>query len=171
MQINDDSLKVVVIGNFDIAARTASVNFPATGTWHSYLTKTSINVTGGSANLTLQPGEYHVYLNKDLSSNLVTAITNPALPRLDVKLGIYPNPISSKTILSYTLDASEKVYIDLVSVDGTVISRLYNGIKQRGTHTLNVGNDHFYRYKLKAGVYMIMVKTSRGQNAVKILLN
>ena len=171
MQINDDSLKVVVIGNFDITARTASFNFPATGTWHSYLTKTSINVTGGSANITLQPGEYHVYLNKDLSSNLVTAITNPALPRLDAKLSVYPNPVISKSTVSYTLASSEEVMVDLVSVDGTLISRLYKGIKPAGKHALVVGRDLIGKNNLNSGVYMIMVKTSKGQNAVKILFN
>lgn len=171
MQINDDSLKVVVIGNFDIAARTASFNFPATGTWHSYLTKTSINVTGGSANITLQPGEYHVYLNKDLSSNLVTSITNPGLPVLDAKLSVYPNPVISKSTVSYTLSSSEEVMVDLVSIDGTVISRLYKGVKPAGKHTLVVGRDLAGKDNLNSGVYMIMVKTSRGQNAVKILIN
>ena len=171
MQINEDSLKVVVVGNFDITAKTASVNFPSTGTWYSYLTKTSINVSGGASNLTLQPGEYHVYLNKDLSSNLVTAITNPALPVLDTKLQLYPNPAISNTTLSYTLARPEQVTIDLVSTDGALISRLYAGLKPAGINTLIVKRDYAGQAKIKSGVYMIMLKTSRGQKAVKILFH
>jgi hypothetical protein len=169
MQINDDSLKVVVIGNFDITAKTVLVNFPSNGTWHSYLTKTSINVSGGSSNLTLQPGEYHVYLNKDLSSNLVTAITNPALPVLDTKIQLYPNPVISNATLSYTLASPELVNIDLVSSDGITISRLYSGIKPSGKHSLNINRNDIEQVKINPGVYMIMVKTSKGQKAVKLL--
>jgi hypothetical protein len=169
MQINDDSLKVVVVGNFDITAKTASVSFPSTGTWHSYLTKTSINVAGGSANLTLQPGEYHVYLNKDLASNLVTAITNPSLPVLNTKLQLYPNPVISSATVSYTLASTEQVTIDLVSTDGVIISRLYAGLKPPGKHNLIIGKDQIDQVSIKSGVYMVMIKTSRGQKAVKIL--
>ena len=169
MQINDDSLKVVVIGNFDITSKTALVNFPSNGTWHSYLTKTSINVSGGSSNLTLQPGEYHVYLNKDLSGNLVTAINNPALPVLNTKIQLYPNPVISNTTLSYTLASPELVNIDLVSTDGIIISRLYSGVKASGKHSMIIGRNDIDKVKIKPGVYLIMVKTSKGQKAVKIL--
>jgi len=84
---------------------------------------------------------------------------------------VYPNPVISKATLAYTLASSDHVTIDLVSIDGTTISRLYAGVKSAGKHTLVVGRDLIGNEKLKSGVYMIMVKTSSGQNAVKILLN
>ena len=64
--ISGDSLKVMVLGNFDVVAQTASVSFPATGTWYSYLTDSTTNLASTSVNVTLQPGEYYVFTNKNI---------------------------------------------------------------------------------------------------------
>ena len=63
MEVYDNSLKIVVIGNFDVVAQTGSVTFPSSGTWTDYLNGAPINATGTPQSFTLQPGEYHVYLN------------------------------------------------------------------------------------------------------------
>jgi 1,4-alpha-glucan branching enzyme len=66
MEVYDNSLKVVVIGNFDVVSQTGSVTFPSAGTWYDYINGTPITATGASQSFTLQPGEYHVFLNADL---------------------------------------------------------------------------------------------------------
>ena len=52
---------VEVVGNFDVVSSTSGVSFPSTGTWYDNITGTSINVTTTPYNMTLAPGEYHVY--------------------------------------------------------------------------------------------------------------
>ena len=69
IEVNDNSLKLVVMGNFDVVPQTGSVTFQNAGTWYDYLNNTTITATGAAQSFTLQPGEYHVYLN-----------TNAALP-------------------------------------------------------------------------------------------
>lgn len=72
MQVNTNALKIVVIGNFDIANQTLSITFPAAGTWYPYVkggskydvTPTHI-ATGGAQSFTLVPGEYYVFLDRD----------------------------------------------------------------------------------------------------------
>ncbi len=66
LSISSDSLKVMVLGNFDVAASTATVTFPSTGIWHSYLTDSTTNIASTSVTVTLQPGEYYVFTNKDV---------------------------------------------------------------------------------------------------------
>jgi glycosidase len=66
IQLLDPSANVEVVGNFDVVAQPATINFPATGTWYDNLTGTSINVTSTSFPVTLAPGEYHVYSNTPL---------------------------------------------------------------------------------------------------------
>ncbi len=66
MEVYDNNLKIVVIGNFDVISQTGSVTFPSAGTWTDYLNGTQITATGASQSFTLQPGEYHVYLNADI---------------------------------------------------------------------------------------------------------
>jgi len=54
--------KLVVVGNFDVTAQSASISFPSTGTWYDFLNGTTINVSGNSYTFTnLNPGEYHVF--------------------------------------------------------------------------------------------------------------
>src|SRR5262249_52077625 len=63
-----DSLKVMVIGNFDTTSKTASVTFPSTGTWNSYLTDSTTTIATTIINVTLQPGEYYVFTNKNVKT-------------------------------------------------------------------------------------------------------
>jgi 1,4-alpha-glucan branching enzyme len=60
------NLSVMVFGNFGVNAKTATVTFPSTGTWFSYLTTKTISVGSTSYSVTLQPGEYYVYTNKNI---------------------------------------------------------------------------------------------------------
>ncbi len=56
--------QLVVVGNFDVVTQTGSVTFPSSATvYRDYLNGTATSITSGSQSFTLQPGEYHVYLN------------------------------------------------------------------------------------------------------------
>jgi glycosidase len=59
----DPTANVVVVGNFDVVTNTATITFPATGTWYDNLNGTTLNVTSTAFPMTLAPGEYHLYSN------------------------------------------------------------------------------------------------------------
>ncbi|MCW3089119.1 MAG: type sorting protein [Ferruginibacter sp.] len=78
-------MQVTVISNLDVVPQTRTITFQTAGKWYNYLgngTGTGINgATGNSFDLaaaaqsiTLQPGEYHVYINQP--SNIYTFIGN-----------------------------------------------------------------------------------------------
>lgn len=165
LQVNDDSLKILVVGNFDLTAKTATVNFPATGTWYSYLTKTSINVPATSHSITLQAGEYHVYLNRDLSNTLVTSINNPRLPELNVNLSVYPNPSSSQAEIAYFLKETTQVKLELLDMLGRPIDTLFEGKKLAGQHREKMIKDKLN--SLKPGTYTILISTPKGKQTIK----
>jgi 1,4-alpha-glucan branching enzyme len=54
------SVNVITVGNFDVNTQTQTVDFPTAGTWYDYMTGTTITVSLHT-NLTLAPGEYHIY--------------------------------------------------------------------------------------------------------------
>lgn len=60
---------VEVIGNFDVVPHTATVTFPVAGGWYDNLNGSSINIPAIPYNITLAPGEYHVYSNVPLKDN------------------------------------------------------------------------------------------------------
>jgi 1,4-alpha-glucan branching enzyme len=66
IQLLDPTADVEVIGNFDVVPEPAVLSFPSTGTWYDNITGTSINITSLPYNVTLAPGEYHVYSNVPL---------------------------------------------------------------------------------------------------------
>ena len=71
---NSSGIKVTVVANLDVVSQTKAVTFQSTGDWTNYIsngTGTGINgATGSNFNLTataqtisLQPGEYHIYVS------------------------------------------------------------------------------------------------------------
>lgn len=66
IQLTSSSNNVEVVGNFDVVSQTSGVSFPSTGTWYDNITGSSINVTSLPYNMTLAPGEYHVYSSSQL---------------------------------------------------------------------------------------------------------
>ncbi|UAY51596.1 alpha-amylase family glycosyl hydrolase [Ferruginibacter albus] len=70
---NSSGMKITVIANFDITAQTRTITFQTTGNWYNYqsngtssgangATGSIYNVSTASQSITLQPGEYHVYV-------------------------------------------------------------------------------------------------------------
>jgi hypothetical protein len=82
LQVTTDSLKICVIGNFDVVTQTGSVTFQNAGAWYPYVkggtqfdANPSITATGGSQSFTLAAGEYYVFLNRDVSALLPAVYT------------------------------------------------------------------------------------------------
>ncbi len=63
MNLWSSTLQVTVYGNFDVVQQSGNVSFPSNGTWYNLLTGTTISVSGYTKSVTLNPGEYYVYVN------------------------------------------------------------------------------------------------------------
>lgn len=61
IQMTDASNSIEVVGNFAVVPQTATITFPATGTWIDNFTGATINVATLGYSMTLAPGEYHLY--------------------------------------------------------------------------------------------------------------
>jgi len=125
LKVNSDSLKIMVIGNFDVIAATSTVTFQNAGTWYNYLSGGTRIATGGAETITLQPGEYYVYVNKDVN-NLVTA-----LPLKLMSFGATPN---SNNITLAWLTANE------VNVKEFVIERSFDGLEFNAIASVSARN-------------------------------
>ncbi len=169
LQINGDSLKVVVIGNFDIAARTSTINFPSTGTWYSYLNGTSINLNSTSSSMTLEPGEFHVYLNRNLSNTIITSVSQPISPQTD-QLTIIPNPIHESTMIGYKLLDASQVDISVYDNQGRIVKEIMRGFKHAGQHQIPLPKSQLSSKILGNGIYYVVLKTNKGTLISKQLL-
>lgn len=75
-QITDNAssgIKLNIVANLDVTAQTRTITFQSTGNWYNYLgngtgsglngaTDAGFNLASTSQSITLQPGEFHVYL-------------------------------------------------------------------------------------------------------------
>jgi hypothetical protein len=155
-----------IIGNFDVNSQSASFTFPSAGTWYDYLNGVTISSTGTAQNINLLPGEYHVYLNRNLINAVVTA--DPGAPnttdKLEVK--IFPNPSAQDVVMDLKLHESGNVEIDLMNSHGQRIQSLFNAFRTKGTHRLSL----IINQSIAAGNYIIRVKTKTSIKTVKFIV-
>ena len=59
--LKNTAFDVVIIGNFDVSAKSVSANFTKTGTWFEYFTGEENVVSNTTQSITLNPGEYKMY--------------------------------------------------------------------------------------------------------------
>ena len=74
IEINHSDMDVRVIGNFDVVAGTITPNFSKTGDWYDYFSGETLTVSDKVMNISLDPGEYHIYTTKQLTTpNIISA--------------------------------------------------------------------------------------------------
>jgi 1,4-alpha-glucan branching enzyme len=156
-----DTSHLVVVGNFDVAAQSGTVTFPAAGTWYDYLNNTTFTATGSAQSINLQPGEYHVYLNRNVNNVTSTPVVNVPWNGTTLEALAFPNPSASNFTVEIKLPQRSAVSIDLYSHTGQYIAQVYNGFAGSGTRQIPVK-----RNGLPAGIYYLHVKT---KTAVKTL--
>ena len=80
--------KITVVANMDVTAQSRTVTFQASGDWTNYVsngTGTGINgasatnftLTTASQSVTLQPGEYHIYVQAAPCQTIAPTVTTP----------------------------------------------------------------------------------------------
>src|ERR1035438_909713 len=75
--IRSTEMDVTIVGNFDIKSGTVTPGFHEPGTWYDYFSGDSLTVVTINDQVTLQPGEYHLYTSKKLARPLFTGIDDP----------------------------------------------------------------------------------------------
>ncbi len=179
INLYDDSMNVVIIGNFQVTSQSINPNFPSTGKWYDYLSGDSINVSDPSASIALSPGEYHIYTSvklptPDIGGQSGVKKETGGLPTSFKLFQNYPNPFgeggtsgNSATTIKYsipTVGTAHELSVRLVVYDilGREITSLVNERQSPGNYSVkfNAGNlpSGVYFYKLKAGTNVLVRK-------------
>jgi 1,4-alpha-glucan branching enzyme len=159
MKIATDTSSLVVLGNFEVSQQTASISFPRTGTWYEYFGGQPLIVSGNVQSITLQPGEYRLYINRNIASNPTPV---PEIPTINqnFRLVVYPNPVSRSGIIEFELPAGSSVSMNLTNMYGQRIADLYTGVKAKGVHRIPLANTGFEWGKLPKGMYFLQLLMS-----------
>ncbi len=170
MVLNDDSLKVVVMGNFDVTAQSGSVTFPSSGTWYSYLTGATRTATGSAESITLQPGEYYVYTSKNVNATVVTAVAPVNNDLSDMEVNIIPNPANTATTVWYNLPKSGTVNISVMDMAGRKLTNLFNGFKAKGQQSISLNSNGFNTAQLETGIYLLQIQENGQRRTEKFVV-
>ena len=160
MTVQSDSLKVVVIGNFDMTVKTGTVTFPQAGPWYSYLSSGQRNATGGAESITLQPGEYFVYTNRNISSPVITSVEDLRPDYTDQSLIIYPNPVKKSSVVVYEIPSTGKVNLSVWNMNGQRMGQINVGTKPKGRHEMALDNPQLNLDRASTGNYVLLLEVN-----------
>ncbi|GAA3726110.1 hypothetical protein GCM10022422_04390 [Flavobacterium ginsengisoli] len=137
---------VVILANFETTAQNMIPAFQYTGAWYNLMDNSTINVTNVNTPISLAPGEYRIYGNKQ---------ANLAIEDFEKgnQVNLYPNPVSDYFTLGF---ATSKV--DIYSIIGQLVK------------TFNTNGNADYQFSvsgLTSGLYL--VKTFDENNKVRIV--
>jgi hypothetical protein len=159
LKVWSDSLRVVVIGNFGVVPTGDTVRFPKAGTWYDYLNRTTIAATGLPQTISLMPGEYKVFIDREVGHALVTSDDMPVMLEAGSNLQVFPNPASDKLQIEYELSASGPVRLNLITMDGRLVSTMFSGMRARGKHVFQASLTGLGAGHLPAGRYLVVLES------------
>lgn len=167
IKINADTSRLVVIGNFDVNATSGTITFPTPGTWYDYLNGNTFTATGSAQPVNLQPGEYHVYINRNVNGNIVTPVTNIPNTGNILEAKLFPNPASSILNIEMYLPQSGTVSIDLLNSPGQYITGLHQSFMPKGKQQFTINNS---KLKIASGNYYIRINTKAAHKILQLTL-
>lgn len=160
-----DTSDLMVIGNFDITAQSGTVTFPTAGTWYDYFGNFIHTSTGTAQSFTLQPGEFHVYVNRNVNNLTATAVTTIPWNGNTVEAKVYPNPVAAAFTVEVKLPQSGTTKIDLYNNVGQYIATMYNGFLTSGTKKIPLSALGFTK-----GIYFLKLQAKGGVKTISLTL-
>jgi hypothetical protein len=161
-----DSSMLCVLGNFDINSQANTFTFPAAGTWYDYINGTTFTATGTGQTITLQPGEYRLFVNRNVSNIVSTPVIDITNPGNDLQVAVYPNPVRQST-LELFVPVKENIEASLWNARGQKIAIIFTGILNRGMHTFSLSSK---TDNLPAGMYLLKVDSKGASRSLKLLV-
>ncbi len=93
---------------------------------------------------------------------IVASEGHPELQERYDQLSIFPNPVRSTATLTYTLDAPDRVTLDVFDLQGRKIESVEMGERQPGEHSAQIHTEHWSN-----GLYQVRITSDRGFSATK----
>jgi uncharacterized protein YaiE (UPF0345 family) len=164
-----DSLSVAAIGNFDVISSSGSLTFPAAATWFNYFTGEPFSATGAAQPFTLSPGEYRVYVSKNLTGT-VTATNDVSYSRNPFGIKVYPNPVGiSNGTIEFELPAYGKTSLSVVDLLGQRLATVELGALPSGKYSFSLSQLPLGIAALADGYYVLRVVSGRQSSQAPFL--
>jgi hypothetical protein len=164
-------MNVNIIGNFYVSQLNINPQFPSLGRWYDYFSGDSIYVTNAQTEISLGPGEFHIYTTVKLPTPEVGMVLdtdntgNSGLPaEYDLEQN-YPNPFNPSTKIRYSITSPDLVRIKIYDILGREVKTLVNELQQVGTYEVQ-----FDALSLASGIYLYRIESGSFIQTKKMIL-
>jgi isoamylase len=147
---------VVVLANFTLTSQNIVPDFPYTGNWVNLMDNTTLPVASTTSPITIEPGGFRIFGNSSaLGTDEVGGNQNA------VSLKLTQNPVTNGSAnVRYTNGKNGTLAIyDLAGV----LVKTVRVSKDNGDDTISING-------LKAGVYLIQLKSEKGVAVTKMIV-
>lgn len=170
LQLNDATMKALVVGNYSVNKVTAALAFPQNGTWYDYFTGSAIDITDASRTMTLQPGEFHIYTTQKLptpEADLVldwtegpNAVEDEALKQATT---VYPNPGYQSFRIAIENNSRSTIQVQLIDLLGRRLQQFqFTKNQQVWQQDIDLSN-------LTPGTYLLKISDGNRQTTKRII--
>ena len=149
---------VVILANLTLTAQNINPNLPYAGTWYNLMDNSVRNFAATNTPVSLQPGDFIILGNKP-SGTLATDETNAI--ENSVKIQLEQNPVSNGEA-RLKLSNAKNGMIAIYDLSGKLIKSAKAEF-DNGTQLLPLNS-------LKSGMYLIQLKTDKGNAITKMIV-
>jgi glycosidase len=166
----DPSMSVNILGNFGITSSAVNPEFSQTGNWYEYFTGDSLKVVNVTDPLNLLPGEYRLYSTKKLESpKLILGVEDHKVAGEEDFVSVYPNPSAAEFTLKIQQINPSPVNIYIFDMTGRMIRQFKTFTSSSGVELVQWDGKSENGTDAPAGIYLIDVRTTFGNEAVKVI--
>jgi hypothetical protein len=116
----------------------------------------------------LQPGEFHLYLNRNVTNVVTTPVTNINNQPLTFKVNVYPNPLIQNGVLEIENEESGPASMQLYNESGQKVFERSLGVLAKGLHKISLGKSE--RKNFSPGIYLLRISVKNSAQTKKLLL-
>lgn len=165
IRLYHNTMDVAILGNFDVSQQSVNMPFSQQGWWYDYMTGDSINVTGSNMNITLAPGQYHIYTSTKIQNAGQYVSNREVIKQNDFHLNAYPNPAQGFTQIAYHLPQSMDVQVELYNLVGQKVQTLRNEFQSEGDQYIELNTND-----LPKGNYLLRLVANGQVSTQKIIV-
>lgn len=163
INLNDTSMQVLAAGNFGTSKDSNSVTFAHTGWWYEYFTGDSLNVTNVATKLSMNAGDYKLYLSKKITPpDGVVGIKDMNEPKAKL-FHNYPNPFSSTSTVEFYMPHTANALLELYDMEGRRVDVIADKTFGAGNYSFELNAAH-----LKSGVYYVTLDIDGQKSSIAV---
>ncbi|MCF8367845.1 MAG: T9SS type A sorting domain-containing protein [Bacteroidales bacterium] len=169
--LNHAEMDAVALASFNVNMGSMTVNFPHDGSWYSYFEGDTLEVTGNSHMIDLDPGEFRIYTDVKLETPQIGLGT---IEHVSGKVGminnIYPNPAEGNINIDLNVEQSGRVNISVYNLEGQKLALIYSSDCHPGNYTFKWDGITAWHTKVLPGIYFCIVEMDSQREVRKIVI-